>query len=156
MIERDVEVVAVKGEHIKVQFRRQSSCDGCANTDHCGSGQLSKAFSQRLDVLDMRCAQPVAVGDFVRVGISEQSLVRGTLVLYLLPLLCLIGAALLASRLVEQWQLSELWVLPALIGGGWGGFKWAGLLSARLVAEPVLVKVLSREQQRLGVEMIGG
>ncbi|WKE66420.1 SoxR reducing system RseC family protein [Gallaecimonas kandeliae] len=156
MIERDVEVVAVAKERIQVQFRRQSSCDGCHNQDDCGSGQLSKALSNRLERLELSCFEPVAKGDFVRVGISEQSLVRGTLVLYLLPLLCLIGAALLASSLVDAWQLSELWVLPALVAGGYGGFKWAGHLATSLVEEPKLIKVLSREKERLSVAVSGG
>ncbi|ROQ30325.1 SoxR reducing system RseC family protein [Gallaecimonas pentaromativorans] len=156
MMERDVEVVAVKGRLIRVQFRRQSSCDSCSSNEQCGSGQLSKAVNRRLDVLDMHCDQAVAVGDFVRVGITEQSLVRGTLILYLLPLLCLIAAAVLASQLTASLALSELWVLPALVGGGYGGFRWAGYLAGRLVAEPKLIKVLSRERDRMELAVTGG
>ncbi|WP_115719583.1 SoxR reducing system RseC family protein [Gallaecimonas mangrovi] len=156
MIERDVQVVAVKGRHIKVEFQRQSSCDSCSNNESCGSGQLSKSFNRRLDVLDMQCDQAVAVGDFVRVGISEQSLLRGTLVLYLLPLLCLIVAAVIASQLTQLLALAELWILPAMVAGGYGGFKWAGHLAAQVVEEPQLIKVLSREKDRMELAVLGG
>ncbi|WP_406666445.1 SoxR reducing system RseC family protein [Gallaecimonas sp. GXIMD1310] len=145
MIERDVQVVSVTGQQVLVQFQRQSSCDSCSSNDSCGNGQLSKALSRRLDVLSFRCTEPVAAGDWVRVGISEQSLVRGTMVLYMLPLLCLIIAAMVVASFSQQYGASELWTLAAMVLGGYGGFRWAARLAPKVVSEPTLIKVLGRQ-----------
>jgi sigma-E factor negative regulatory protein RseC len=80
------------------------------------------------------------VGDAVVIGVREELLVRGSLLVYLLPLLGLFGAALLA----EQLALSEPWVILSAFAGlfvAWAAVRWH---SSRTADDPALQPVVMR------------
>ncbi len=144
MIEETAHVVEAEGEYAWVETQRRSSCGSCA-VKGCGTGALSKIFggrSQRLKVLNPVHAKP---GDQVVLGIREWDLLKGSLTVYLLPLLTLFGGALLGEVLAPQWggEAETLSVLFGVLGLG-GGFVWLWRYNRVLASKGQLVAVILR------------
>ena len=60
----------------------------------------------------------VEPGDEVVVGLEEDAMLKGSLMVYLLPLLAMIGAALVADSLISvDIARRDLWVLVAAVAG---------------------------------------
>ncbi len=90
MLEERGIVVAVEDDAIWVETQRKSACGHCEQSSGCGTGVLSTLF--RVGVTRFRVAppaEPLNVGDAILIGLEEQALLRGSLMLYLLPLLAL-------------------------------------------------------------------
>lgn len=124
MIEETAHVVETQGEYAWVETERRSSCGSCA-AKGCGTGALSKILgrrSQRLKVLNPIEAKP---GEEVVLGIREQDLLKGSLAVYIVPLLLMLAGGLLGEVLAPQWG-SESEALSLLLGvlGLGGGFFW--------------------------------
>lgn len=123
MIEENGRVIRTQGELAWVETSRSSSCGSCSARGACGTGVLANVLGARVHQVEVLNPIAAEVGDEVVVGISESTLVRGSALLYLLPLLTLFGGAVLASVMAEQWML-EWGELPAVLGGLTG--LWAG------------------------------
>lgn len=98
MIEERGAVVAVEDGHAWVETRRRSTCQSCTVSKGCGTGLLahaSKGRSLRVRVLDPLGLQP---GDTVVLALAEDALLRGSLAVYLLPLLSLLAGVVLGDR----------------------------------------------------------
>lgn len=124
MIEETAHVVDTEGEYAWVETERRSSCGSCS-AKGCGTGALSKILgrrSQRLKVLNPVEAKP---GDEVVLGIREQALLKGSVAVYIVPLLAMLGGALLGEGVAPQWQ-SDAETLSMLFGlfGLAAGFFW--------------------------------
>lgn len=104
MIEEQAMVVGVEGDEAWVESSRRSSCGSCS-AKGCGTGALSQVLGGR--VLRMRVSNPVAAkkGDQVVLGVSESALLKGSLAVYLVPLLALFVGGLLGELLAGYWQL---------------------------------------------------
>ncbi len=118
MIEEIAQVVAVDGDTVLCQTQRRSSCHSCSVKQGCGTSVLSKVVGQRSSQIRIRNTLNAKVGDEVVLGIEENALVQGSLLMYTLPLLVMIASALLAQLWLEsQGVSSELPVmLAALVG----------------------------------------
>lgn len=100
MIEERGKVVAIEpGGRIRVAVNRQSSCGSCSARAACGQGLLQTLRPGRSHEVSAVSRLPVRVGDTVVLGVVESLLVRGAVLVYLLPLLALLTGALLAEWL---------------------------------------------------------
>ena len=103
MIEQEVKVIAVEVDRLLVEAERRSSCQSCAVKSGCGTSVLAKWFDRKhlrfyVDKpADSGGSVIYSEGDRVRVGLQESALTQGALMVYLLPLLVMIAAALLAD-----------------------------------------------------------
>lgn len=101
MIRETGRVIALEGDGLWVETIQRSACDACAVQKGCGQGALARfaGKSAAIRVLPGICdIDGLCPDDQVVIGIPEDVLVRGTLIIYLLPLLSLVvGAALAAS-----------------------------------------------------------
>lgn len=134
MIEEAGRVVAVEAGAVWVETLRRSGCGRCDEPGGCGNGGGAGALAQRarerIGRVRALSGLPLQVGDEVVVGIPEGTLVSGTLLVYLLPvLLMVLGAAGGAA------------LFPGDVGAV------AGLL-AGLVLAFVLIRRLSRQAAR--------
>lgn len=114
MIEEQGRVVAVEPGAVWVETVRKSTCSSCSVKAGCGQGLLEQlGASGRRGYVRAVSSLQLNVGDAVVIGVREDLLVRGSLLVYLLPLFGLFVAAVLA----EQMALSEPWIIfSALIG----------------------------------------
>ena len=94
MIEETAAVLDTQGELAWVETRRQSSCGACAASKGCGTALLGQVFGARRARLRVLNRIGAKSGDLVVVGVAEQALVRGSLAVYLLPLLGLMGGGM--------------------------------------------------------------
>jgi sigma-E factor negative regulatory protein RseC len=146
MIEESGQVVRTAGDSAWVQTARRSSCGSCSARKGCGTGALAGLFGARLhevEVLNPIGARP---GEQVIVGISESLLVRGSALVYLLPLLFLVAGALLAEGLAPQLGLAGS-DAPAIFGGLAGlaaGFLWLRRRQRRWHGDPAHMAVILR------------
>lgn len=141
MIEEQGRVVAVESGAVWVETLRKSTCSSCSVSAGCGYGVLDKlGASGRRGYVRALCDLHLSVGDAVVIGVREELLVRGSLLVYLLPLIGLFGAALLA----EQLALSEPWVILSAFVGlfvTWAVVRWH---SRRTADDPALQPVVMR------------
>jgi sigma-E factor negative regulatory protein RseC len=140
MIEESATVVAVQGDQVLVQTQRQSSCQACSVKKGCGTSVLSKVIGTRVSQMSVPNRLQAEVGDEVLLGIEENALVKGSLLVYALPLILMLVFGLVAEVLASGlgWH-SELPVVLAAISGF--------ALSAGLVRLAMLRSAFSRQIQ---------
>ncbi|WP_375057025.1 SoxR reducing system RseC family protein [Zobellella sp. DQSA1] len=139
MIEEVATVVAVGEGGVEVACFGKSACGQCRQSSHCGTGLVAKALPGREHRFFIATELRLKVGEQVRIGIPEHSLVTSALLVYLLPLLLLLGGALLTSLVLGMGDGGTL--AGAAIGGS-AGFILASRLSrrgGRALSEPVLI-----------------
>lgn len=132
MIEETATVLSRRGDRIRVQPERQSSCGHCAARSGCGTAVLSRYLGRReapLELVDETGAQP---GERIRLGISESALLRGSLTVYMVPLLTLGGGGLLAESL----GAGDGATAGAGLFGLFLGFLWVAWRNRRLTSDP--------------------
>ncbi|ETX10604.1 sigma E positive regulator RseC/MucC [Marinomonas ushuaiensis DSM 15871] len=122
MIEETGRVLSIEDGFADVETIRTSSCTSCRARHGCGHHAIAQVSSANR--MRMRAIDPfsVEVGQKVVIGIPEDTLLQASVWMYMIPLLGLVGGA----------------VLPSLWGGGSGiaviisiiGFA-GGLLLAR-------------------------
>ncbi|HHQ4678553.1 SoxR reducing system RseC family protein [Aeromonas veronii] len=144
MSEELATVVAIEGDHAWVECERRSACSGCQQQSGCGTGTVAKAFPLKAPRLRVRLTAEVSVGQQIRLGIPQESLLRGAALVYVLPLFCLLAGAL----------LGQLWLAP-LLSGGEGITILYCLLGG--VLGFLLVRYFSNrlDQGRYGPQMLG-
>lgn len=141
VIERD-------GGYAWVEAARRSNCGQCASQGGCG-GLLARALgatkSARVRARNDARAQP---GDQVVLGIDERALLRGSLLVYLVPIMGLIVLAILGSLAGERWLPTSSDLVGAAAGGlGFAaGLGWVRVLSHRVINDidfqPVVLRRL--------------
>ena len=133
MIEEHVKVTRFDDQWVWVEASRQSACAACASKSNCSQGVLSDW--QKGNMVEIALAKPDHFepheGQEVVIGIEEGSLVKASFLLYLIPLLALVGFAMTARSL----GLSEgLQALASLIGLG------VGFIAVRLISKMSITK----------------
>lgn len=144
-------VVAVETDAVWVETIRRSTCGGCAARQGCGHGLLNRIADGRSGyVRALRSAAETgvecAVDDQVRISIPEQVILRGSAVVYLLPLFCMLaGAALAAGAFPLE---SEVLVAAAAalgLGLGFALVRWHAWRHRHdRTMQPTLLEVLPR------------
>ena len=108
-------VVATDPEGLWVETIRQSTCGTCAAQKGCGHGILNRLGSGRSAYIRVlwgtRADGDCAIDDEVRISIPEEVILRGSLIVYMLPLMCMLAGAAGAVNLMPE---SRDW--PAMIG----------------------------------------
>ena len=122
-------VVAVDQDGLWVETIRQSTCGSCAAQKGCGHGILNRIGDGKrgyIRVLSGKVAtRDCAVDDQVRISIPEEVILRGSLVVYMVPLLCMLAGAAAAVNLLSGAQ-DLLAALGAVAGFalGFGIVRW--------------------------------
>jgi len=109
-------IVGIESESLWVETIQRSACGSCQAQKGCGHSMLAKwgATASRLRVLlDGRDPSGFKLGDPVKIGVPEEVIARGSLFVYLVPLLMMIATTFIA----HQQELGDGWsALSALAG----------------------------------------
>ncbi|HID48377.1 MAG TPA: Fis family transcriptional regulator, partial [Chromatiales bacterium] len=123
MIEQTAVVVKLEGDFAWVQAERESSCGNCAVKAGCGTAVLSRVFGNK--VARMRAINTVQaqVGDTVTIGLKESAMLKGSVAVYLVPLLFMLLFAISGKVIAGQVQVSAeamsiLFGITGLVTGG--------------------------------------
>tara|TARA_R110002110_G_scaffold406421_1_gene626345 strand:- start:157754 stop:158230 length:477 start_codon:yes stop_codon:yes gene_type:complete len=157
MLTETARVVAVETDGVWVETIRRSTCGACAVQKGCGHGLMNRIGDGRRSYIRVLRNEnsPVscAVDDQVRISIPEDVILRGSVVVYMLPLACMLGGASAAANLVTGSADA------AAAAGAVVGFA-AGVLLVRWHAwrhrndrslQPTLVDVVPAQVQALNV-----
>lgn len=134
MIEERAKVITAENGSVTLVSEISSSCNGCSQLKHCGSGQVAKALPHaklqltlEYDITDT--GKILVPGDRVVLGLPEEQILTSAGHVYLLPLAGLILFSAVGQWLY-QWQLlsHELFGLALGIAGGYAGFRLAKFL----------------------------
>ena len=93
MIEETGLIVEIDEQYAWVEAASSSSCSHCSANQACGTASLQKWFKRKPNRLRVVNNQDVKPGERVVIGIPEQALVKGSFMIYMLPLLFLIAGA---------------------------------------------------------------
>lgn len=111
MIEETAFVVAVQGDYALLQTQRRSACQSCSVKQGCGTSVLSRVVGQRSTQLSVINTLSAQVGEEVIIGLEENALVQGSLLVYSLPLVMLLVFALLGEYWARSQGLSSEWLV---------------------------------------------
>ena len=104
MIEEQALVLSeAKHGYVNVKIHRQSACESCQLKSGCGQSALTKISSNKcieLSVLNTINAKP---GDLVSLSISEQGLLSASLLMFMMPLLAMLGVSVF-TRSMLAWS----------------------------------------------------
>lgn len=146
MIEENARVIRVEEDGFAwVETLRQTACGSCSASSGCGTSVISKLFGDKRTRVRVIDPLGVKLGEEVIVGIDESALLRSSLMVYILPLLCLVGAALLGQLVLG---FGETGVVLSGLGGLLSGLVLLALLTRRLRGnrryQPVVVRRLGQ------------
>lgn len=94
MLKEEGVVVKVDEQFAWIQTQRKSGCGHCSSNQECGTASLAQVLGRKQNHLKVINNCAAKVGDHVIIGLEEQALVKGALLLYLLPILSLFITAL--------------------------------------------------------------
>ncbi len=145
MIEEKGWVVDLEGGFALIETERKSACESCAVKRGCGTGTLSKVLGKKSSRLKVLNSVGARVDDEVVIGLDETALVKGSLAVYIVPLL-----SMFLSAGVAQWLFAsrgEGVVIGFALIGLLGGFFWVRHFSRRIAYDaryqPVILRVVS-------------
>ena len=153
MIEETGKVLSVEEGFADVETIRTSSCTSCRARHGCGHhaiAQVSSANRMRIRAID---PISVEVGQNVVVGIPEDTLLQASVWMYFIPLLGLIGGAVLPSLLGGESGIAAVFSIIGLT---------AGLLLARKKSKqemnnpdfyPKILKITSHNDHQIPLVM---
>jgi len=101
MIEEQAQVVEIRGSQLVLQAQTQSACGSCAASKGCGTSVLSKVVGRKFTRFQAENNIDAEVGDTVVVGISEDALLKGSVVMYVIPILGMLVFALAADYFLD-------------------------------------------------------
>jgi sigma-E factor negative regulatory protein RseC len=133
MIKETGKIVAIKeqnGERVAVvECVSKSACSGCHNQNSCGVGSVAKTHGEKTHQFEVAYENGMQVDESIELQINNRDLVHSAIIAYLIPLVFLIGGAVLAKQLDS---LSEGSLILIAVGSAAVGFIFTRLLSNKL------------------------
>jgi sigma-E factor negative regulatory protein RseC len=154
MLEETALVVEVDGSGVWVETRRQSTCGTCSAQKGCGTAALAKVMGQRRNRVRVLSELPLRRGDRVVIGIRENALVRGSLAVYAVPLVLLLGGAVSGTVLAQSLRLENADLASVLLGMGGlaAGLWWLKRFTRRIRDDRDFQPVVLRKLAPAGLE----
>jgi sigma-E factor negative regulatory protein RseC len=145
MIEERVRVVETGRGFAWVETQRRSACGACGVNKVCGTGVLARTMGQRRKRIRVLNDMALGVGDQVVIGIREGALVKGSMAVYVVPLLFMFLGALFGELVVADSGGDGEGVTILLgLAGLLGGLIWVRFFGRAIGADsryqPVVLK----------------
>lgn len=99
-------------QFVLVETLIKSTCGSCEAQPTCGTGAIAKVVARKKETLRFQINDVVEVGQKVSLGIPEESLLKASAMVYCLPLLALVGSAVIGQNLLPMIELkAEGWLI---------------------------------------------
>ncbi len=136
MLKENAFIVGVENEIAWVETQRKTSCGSCQARKSCGTSVLQKVLGNKRTRLKVNNPKLFSVGDEVILGLHEDALVKGSFLLYALPLVSMFGFALIGILLFGFWGLefTEGYSILFSLSGLAVGFWYVSISSKKLAA----------------------
>lgn len=99
MITENGIVTKIDAKTAWVKTVRRSTCEGCGSKDSCEAAKTGHVEAVNL--------AGAGLGDAVTVGFESGSLIKISMLLYIFPVLCMIGGAVLGTYLAPDYGMDE-------------------------------------------------
>ena len=111
-------VVALESDALWVETIQKTACEACVAQKGCGTRVLSKLTGKtnRIRVLANRSCADLKIGQDVSIGIPEDVIVTGSMLVYILPVLCAVIGAWLGGSSGDLVSIAS--ALSGLLLGG--------------------------------------
>ena len=118
MIEETATVVKCEGDFAWVEAQRQTTCGSCAANKGCGTSVLAKVIGKKVSRMKAINKAQAHVGETVIVGMNETALLKGSLAVYMIPLVFMLLFAVTGQVVAGQmtWQTEPVVIVFALLG----------------------------------------
>ena len=118
MIEERARVIAIENDQLLLEAETRTACNACEARQGCGTSVLSKWVGRKFTRFQVPNTVNARVGDEVVVGLAEEAMLKGSVFVYLLPLVAMILFAVLADGLISADAASrDLLVLMTAVAG---------------------------------------
>lgn len=136
MIEEQAVVISCEGEFAWVETQRQTACGQCAVNKGCGTSVLAQVLGNRRTRVRAINPKGARAGDTVVIGLEEGAFLRGSMAVYLLPLLTLFLGGLFGEMIAGRMVPGQEWpVLLGALAGGLLGMWWLRRFSQRIMQD---------------------
>lgn len=99
-------VIAYHQGKATVKCQSKNACSQCTAKNTCGTSALSELTGKSPEhIFIVNSLIPLKIGQIVELGLQESSLISTALLLYIIPLMTLLSATLIANQIFSQ----ELW-----------------------------------------------
>jgi len=116
MIEQTAEVTDVATDFARVRVLRETTCGSCQAQKGCGTHALSKVLGQKFSELTVLNHVDAKIGDVVKIGLSEQVLLKSAFFVYLFPLAMLFVGAI-SVKIMILWFALDVGQWAIIMGG---------------------------------------
>lgn len=146
MIEETAIVVKADGHTVWLESVGNHGCGQCQNKSGCGQ-VFSQLFGVKASRFKAESDQLLKEGDKVLLGLDETALIRGSMLVYLLPILAMIILAAVAAAGSTFFNIAhEGFVIVAGLFGFYAAFRYARKKAHKLSNsksfQPVILKNL--------------
>jgi sigma-E factor negative regulatory protein RseC len=142
MIEEVGVVIKVEGVTARVAVEKRGTCDGCTAKGTCET----KGEKMEIEALNIARAQE---GQTVRISIKPQTYLKGTMLVYGLPLVLFIAGAIAGKNAGEEYFKDTNSDIIAAIGGFgalilslFGVKAWANKTESKTEYKPVIEEIV--------------
>lgn len=120
MIEEYAVITRQMDGHVMLEIERRTACGLCGQKRGCGNATWGKLLGHHSHEFPAENSINAEVGDSVVVGIDEQMVLRSVFYLYVVPLVTMLLATVLADTLFDN----EFYVILSAALGLLLGFAW--------------------------------
>lgn len=111
-------IVSLDGDYASVAPLNQSDCQSCASSGSCGTTLLAPLFGKKKSLLIAENTINARPGDEIIIGLNRTALVIASTMVYLLPLLVLVFAAVAGEAFAHAMGLEDGEIIAILSGLG--------------------------------------
>lgn len=116
MLEETGTVIDTRGDTLWVQTIARSSCSKCS-TSTCSTSVIGKLFNLKRNVLQMENTLQAKKGQRVVIGIPDATLVKASVWAYLVPIVFMVAATMIALSLGASDLLQAMTAVVGLFVG---------------------------------------
>lgn len=121
MITETGRIVAIEPQGLWVETIQRSTCGSCAAEKGCGQSLMARLMghtSYLWVLLEGRDPDRYQLGDEIQIGVPETVVVKGSLFVYLVPLVGMLAGAGVAQSVLQSDGWSALGAITGLVVGG--------------------------------------
>ena len=138
MIEEKALIVETRDDIAWVETQRKSTCSSCQVQKGCGTSVLHKVLGQKRTRLKVLNPNLFEVGDEIVLGLQENALIKGSLMLYALPLIAMFVFSILGYSAFSLYELefTEGFEILFSLSGLVSGFIWVSKYNKNISSDP--------------------
>lgn len=115
MVEEEAIVLKASKESVILEVVRSKPCGLCGQVRGCGNSIWGKIFSHRSGQIETLNNLNAKQGDYVILGIDETLMLKSSLMLYGVPILCMFLGMVIANSFVKE--MNDFYSLVGAVTG---------------------------------------